>query len=196
MVPARLRVAAVGSLSALCDKVVDGEADIAGNLTEQDRREITPGMDRDGRGAAVRMPEPLVRAPVAGFREAERLQNADDLARPENRNGGHVRSEHDGLRADVVTDPFRSPVLMEQRDDFTKIGVEFVERLALAVGTREARNVADVQAGVGAALDDRGVRVHHGSLTVREWPRNAHCRCPVLARKMQQPFSPLDGSRP
>ena len=166
--------AAAGPLSAMRDKVVDGQADIASNLTEQDRREITPRMDRDGRCAAVRIPEPLVGASVASFREAERLQNAYDFARPENRYGGHVRSEHDGLGADVVADPFRSPVLMEQRDDFTQIGVELVERFALAVGTRNARHIADVQAGVAAALNDRGVRVHCGSLTVRALPRNAH----------------------
>lgn len=160
MAPARMPVADVGMLSAVCDKVVDGQADIAGNLAEQDRREITPGMDWDGRCAAVRMPEPLVGAPVASFREAERLQNADDLARPENRDGGHVRSEHDCLRADVVSNPFRSPVLEEQRDNFTEIGVELVEGFALAVGAREARHVADIQAGVAAAFNNRGVRIH------------------------------------
>ena len=67
-----MQVAApVGTLSAVCDKVVDDQADIASDLPEQDRREITPGMDRDGRCAAVRMPEPLVGAPVASLREAD-----------------------------------------------------------------------------------------------------------------------------
>ena len=132
-------VAAAGSLSAVRDKVVDGQADVAGNLTEQDRRGITPGSYRDSRCTTVKKLEPLVGASVGDFRVAERLQNAADLVRPENRNGGHVRSEHDGLRADVVSDPFRSPVLKEQRDDFTQIGAELVQRIALAVATREAR---------------------------------------------------------
>ena len=173
MAPARMQAAAaVGPPSAVRDKVVDGQANIARNLTEQDRRKITPGMDRDGRRAAVRMPEPLVGAPVASFLEAERLQDADALARPENRYGGHVRSGHDALRADVAAGPCRSPVLDEQRDDFTKIGVELIGCFALAVGTRDARHLADVQARVAAALDDRGVRVDPGSPAGRAPPRN------------------------
>lgn len=49
-----------GPLSAMSDKVVDGQTYIAGNLTEQDRREITPRMDRNGCGTAVRVAKPLV----------------------------------------------------------------------------------------------------------------------------------------
>ena len=65
--------AADGQLSAMCNKVVDGQTYIASNLTEQDRREITPRVDRNGGGTAVRVAKPLVRATLADLCEAERL---------------------------------------------------------------------------------------------------------------------------
>ena len=68
-----MQVAGGGPLSAMCNKVVDGQTYIASNLTEQDRREITPRMDRNGCGTAVRVAKPLVRATLANLCEAECL---------------------------------------------------------------------------------------------------------------------------
>jgi hypothetical protein len=56
-------------------------------------------MDGDGRGASVGMAKLLVRAALAHFDEAQRVQDCDYLSRPENRDARH--SVHDnGLRAD------------------------------------------------------------------------------------------------
>ena len=44
-------------------------------------------------------------------------------------------------------------ILEEHRDNLLKVALKFVEALALTVGPRPARNVSDVEAGVGIALD-------------------------------------------
>ena len=49
-----------------------------------------------------RVAEPLVRATLANFLEAERGENGDDLPRLENGNLRHPRSHHHGLRADIL----------------------------------------------------------------------------------------------
>ncbi len=43
---------------------------------------------------------------------------------------------------------------------FLEIVVEFLKRLALAVRTRKAGNVADIKPGVRAAFDNGGVTLH------------------------------------
>ena len=147
-------------LLAATDKVVDGEADVAGDLPYQQWRQVPARVDRDGGRAPIRMAEPLVGAALADFGKTERGQDADDLARFEHRDCGHGRSHHDGLCADVVAFHFGLFAVEDQGNHFPQVGVELVERFALAVGTRETRHVADVQAGVAATFDDCGVRVH------------------------------------
>ena len=147
-------------LLAVPDKVVDGEADVAGDLPGQKWREIPARVGRDGGRAPIRMAEPLVGAALADFGKTERREDADDLARFEHRDCGHGRSHHDGLGADVVAFQLGLPVVEDQGDHFPQVGVELVERFALAVGARETRHVADVQPGVAAAFDDCGVRAH------------------------------------
>ena len=48
----------------------------------------------------------------------------------------------------------------KHRKNLAEIAVEFIQRRALAVGTREPRNVADIEACVRAVLDDGRVRLH------------------------------------
>ena len=62
------------------------------------------------------------------------------------------------VKADRGTEFFR--VFQEHFHDLLEVPVEFIQRRTLAVRTREARNVADVEARVRAVLDDGRVRLH------------------------------------
>ena len=61
---------------------------------------IAVAVDRDSGAATVRVREALVRASLANFAESEGGQDRDDLAWPENGNGGHGASDVNRLNAD------------------------------------------------------------------------------------------------
>jgi hypothetical protein len=66
-----------------------GEAYIFSDLTEQDRGNITACVKGDGSRATIGMTELLVRASLTDLYEAERREDADHLARFQDRNSGH-----------------------------------------------------------------------------------------------------------
>jgi hypothetical protein len=63
------------------EQFVDREADVAGDLPQQRRGDVAPGMEGNGRHTAVRVAELLVRAPLPDFGEAMSLEQRDDLPR-------------------------------------------------------------------------------------------------------------------
>lgn len=69
---------------------VDCNANVLGDQSKQDGRNVPPGMKWDGRGAAVGMTELLVRAALTHFNEAESREKCDDFSRLEDRNPGHL----------------------------------------------------------------------------------------------------------
>jgi len=71
--------------SAVGQKLLDSEADVAGYLAQQDRRDVPAGVIWHRRAAAVRMPILFVEAPLAHFFKAQGLQNARDFTRFEGR---------------------------------------------------------------------------------------------------------------
>ena len=55
------------------------EADVAGDLTEKDRRDITVAMKGNRCGAAIGMTVLPVRSSLAGLPEAQSLEESDDF---------------------------------------------------------------------------------------------------------------------
>ena len=89
-------------------------------------------MDRNRRGASIRMAEPFVRT--------------------------CWRTSSKGRRA----------VIEDQTDHLTEVRVELLKCLGLAVGARQTWYVANVETGVGAALNDGSVGgVSAGTATFR-----------------------------
>ena len=54
----------------------------------------------------------------------------------------------------------RFAVLKEQLDDLPEVPLELVQGLRLGMGPRPARDVADIQAGLGVPLDDSRIGAH------------------------------------
>ncbi len=77
------------TLSASLDELLNGEADVSRDATQQDGRQIPTTVYRNGRAAPVGVAELLVRATLAHLLEAERGEDGDDLAGPENGQGRH-----------------------------------------------------------------------------------------------------------
>ena len=65
------------------EKFLNGEADVAGNLAQESRRDISARMNRHGGYATIRVPELLVRAALAKLAKTEALQQCHHLARLE-----------------------------------------------------------------------------------------------------------------
>jgi len=105
------------------------------------------------------MAELLVRIALAYFDKTQSVENRDDFARFEDRNAGHSVND-DGLRADELGLELRLAVIQQHCDDFLQIGVQLVERGALAVRSGKARNVAHVQVRAGAAFNHGGIAAH------------------------------------
>ncbi len=82
----RLGAAKRSHLPPVRGELLNGQTDIAGDPAKQHRREIAALVDRNCRGATIRMAEPLVRTPLAGLFKAKRDQDADGLARLQYRN--------------------------------------------------------------------------------------------------------------
>ena len=99
---------------------------IPGDAAEQHGRDVAGAVDRHGGAAPVRVDKPLVGAALALFVETERGQDGDDLARTENRYGGHGRSDADGLGSDELSLDRGFAILKDQGNDFGKVGVELV----------------------------------------------------------------------
>jgi hypothetical protein len=61
-----------GALALRCDEFLRRYSNVAGNLSQQDRRDVAPFVERHGAPAAVRMTELLVSAALPDLDEAKR----------------------------------------------------------------------------------------------------------------------------
>lgn len=117
-------------------------------------------MKWNGSGATIGMSELLVRATLPGFGEAEPFEDLNDLARLENGERAQGLPDKDRVSANEVGLEVRFPILKKQLDHLSEVAVQLVEALGLGVRTRPARNMADIQAGLGIPLDDGGEAAH------------------------------------
>lgn len=70
-------------------KLVDREADVFDDLTEQDWGDVPALMDRHGCDSSIGMLKLFVRSALAEFGKTEAFQHGDDFSRFENGNGAH-----------------------------------------------------------------------------------------------------------
>ena len=87
-------------------------------------------------------------------------------------------SHHDSLRAHIFSNHGGAAALADHCDDFPEIGVQFVERLALAVGAGKAGDITDIEPGIRASFDDCGIGLHGRDRPLRM------CRQSRLGRRL------------
>ena len=123
-------------------------------------------MERDGRDAAVRVTELLVRASLPNLDEAKSLEPSHDFPRLENWERAHERrsGDEDRLRADELRLQRRFTILEQHGDDLAEVRLELVQGLRLTVRSWEAWYVTHVEVRGGIALDDGGIGTHGGWL--------------------------------
>ena len=111
-------------------------------------------MERDCGRAAVSVAKLLVRPLLTDLNKTQSKQRRHDFARltpavAASGNDKRLRSHKPGLER-------RHAIVRQHLDDFAQICIEFIERCALRMRTREARDVAHVKAGIGTLFDHCG----------------------------------------
>jgi hypothetical protein len=141
------------------DELLNCEPNVVGDLSQERRRDVSTLVNRNCGDATVGVAELFVRTALASLSEAQPLEPCHDLTRLEDRWLGH-ESRHDGLYAHKLGFEARFAILKKERDDLFQVLVEFVERLGLAVSAGKARDIPDVQSGIGITLYDRCIGLH------------------------------------
>ena len=109
-----------------------------------------------------------MRAFLPNLGEAQTVEKGDDLTRFQRGQRAHLR-DPDGLDRHELGLEFRLPIL-EEHAEFLQVRLQFIERLALAVCTRPAGDMADEQAGVRVAFDDHVEGSHDARIARRPPP--------------------------
>ena len=120
-------------------------------------------MKGHGSVATICVTELPVRATSPNLAEAEHFQKRHHFARLEDWSLSHLLSHFDDLCADKDALETRITLLKQHLNNFLKVCVKLVECLALAVGTNEPGNPANVESGVSVALNDSGEVLHNGT---------------------------------
>ncbi len=146
------------------EEVFHGGTDVLNDLPQQRGRNITSLVQRDGGAPAVGVTILDMGTSLPHRHETQPLQNTADLGGFQDGDVAHGLGNTDGLRADKFTLKLGLAVLQQHGDNFTEVGLQFIKRLRLGMSAGKTRNVTDQQAGVGIALDDRGVIFHAGDI--------------------------------
>jgi hypothetical protein len=117
---------------------------------------------RNRGAAAIWVPKLLVRPLRPNFLKAERQEFCHDFRWLEDREFafGHRSAHLNRLRTDELRFQGGLPILEQHFDDLGEVGIEFVDRFSLGMRPRQSRNMSDVDARVGAPLDNGRIRSH------------------------------------
>jgi hypothetical protein len=125
------------------EQVIDSQANVLGDLAEQDGRNIPSPMERHRGASAGSVTKLLVRAALPDLREPELAENRDDLCWREHWDAAHSLCNGNILNSDELRLEPRLSVLEQHGDDLSKIAIEIVQRLALGMRTRKPRDISD-----------------------------------------------------
>jgi len=139
----------------MLEKLVEGEADVFGNLTEQDWGEVSTLMERNRCASACGIAEWFVRSALADFDEAEFDENGDDFIWLENGNIAHDLSDGDVLNPDELGLQNGFAILQQHRNNLVQVMVDFIQRFHLGMRAGKTRNETNEQARLWAPLNDR-----------------------------------------
>jgi hypothetical protein len=137
------------------EQFIKREADIFGNLTEQDRGDVSTLMKRHRCTATSGITELLVRTALANFGEAEFDKNGYDFIGFEDRNIAHDSSYGNVLNPDKLRLQDGLAVFQKHCNYVVQVVIDFIQRFALGMRARKPGNETNEQAGLWAPFDYR-----------------------------------------
>ena len=163
------------------------ESNIFRYLAKECRRDVATGVKRNGCRTAGTVSELLVGTALSYFNKTKFSQNCDDLGRLQNWDVTHASGDGDVLNTHKFRLKDGLAVLKKHRNDFVKIGAEFVKGCALRVCPGETGNETNKQLGVVVTFDDCGIRLHVDLSEERRLSPRAAYRC-----KCSRPNEPVN----
>ena len=113
-----------------------------------------------GRSPTIAVSKLLMGAALPNLDEAQLPEERDDLARLQDRNLAHRSRHFDGLGPDEHALEAWRAIFEKHLNDLLQIGLQFVQRRALAVGAGKTRHPPHVQPGVRVSFDDGSEMLH------------------------------------
>jgi len=142
-------------------EVLDGKTDVASNLAEQTRRDISACVKRHRRLPAVRVAKLYVRSALANQGEAAALEERYNLSWLEDRQIAQGSGDGNILDGDEFGFELGLAIFEQHRNHLAQIRLEFFHVLALAVRTRPARDVTHEKVRFRIPLNDDAVALFH-----------------------------------
>lgn len=139
----------------MLEKFIKRDADVFGNLTEQDRGDISTLMERHRCTAASGIAELFVRAALADFSESEPDKNGYDFIGFEDGNIAHDSSYGNVLNPDKLRLQHGLAVLQKHRNDIVQVVIDLIQRFALGMRARKTGNKTNEQPGLCASFNYR-----------------------------------------
>lgn len=137
------------------EELIKREADVFGDLTEQDRGNVSTLVKRHRCAATGGIAELFMRAALADFGEAKFGEDGYYFAGFENGNVAHGSSDGDVLNPNKFGLQYGFAVFQKHCNNIMQVAVHFIQRFPLGMGAGKTRNEADEQAGLRAPLNYR-----------------------------------------
>lgn len=140
---------------SMLEELIKREADVFGDLTEQDWGNVSTLMKRHRCAATGGIAELLMRAALADFGEAKFGEDGDYFAGFEDGNIAHGSSDGDVLNPNKFGLQYGFAVFEKHCNNIVQVAVHFIQCFPLGMGAGKTRNEADEQAGLRASLNYR-----------------------------------------
>jgi len=165
----------------MAQELRNGQADVSGNLSQQNRRNIPAFVKCHRCAAPIRVAELLVGTPLANLNESNALKQANYFFGFEDGNVPHaILSDLNRLGSDKLSFHRRLTILQQHLQNLAQILTQLVQRRTLRMSTGKSWNVADKQFGLGTLLNDGGESLHAGSQNSHSRPTVNGCALAVL----------------
>ena len=139
----------------MLEELIKREADIFGDLPEQDWGDIPTLVKRNSCAATGGIAELLMRSALTDFGKAEFDENRYDFAGLEDGNIAHVSGDSDVLNPNEFGLQDGFAVFQKHCNDVMQVAVHFIQRFPLGMGAGKPGYEADEQAGLRAPLNYR-----------------------------------------
>lgn len=139
----------------MLEQFIKRNADVFGDLTEQDWGDVSALMKRNRRTAACRIAKLFMRSALADFGETEFYEDGDDLIRFENGNVAHNSSYGDVLDPDKLRFQHGFSVFQKHCNNIVQVAVDFIQCLPLRMSAGKTGNKTNEQSCLRAPLDYR-----------------------------------------
>ena len=140
---------------SVLEQFIKRNADVFGDLAEQDCGDVSALMKRNRRKAACRIAKLLMRSALADFDETKFHEDGGDLIGFENGNVAHNSRYGDVLDPDKLRFQHGLSIFQKHCNNIVQVAVDFIQCLPLRMSAGKTGNKTNEQSRLRAPLDYR-----------------------------------------